>query len=105
MDLTKLEQLVNGDRGFFTKMIQLFLDDTPALIEQIENALEVSDFQTISGIAHRLKPSLDHLANSTMQTDVRAVEALDAQAANAIEKVQAFCKHIRALMQELATEL
>jgi PAS domain S-box-containing protein len=104
-DLTKLMEIVNGDMAFFKKMIRLFVDDTPELIEQIKCGLEEGDYETIGSVAHRLKPSLDHIANSALQKMVRQVENIDLKKNDAIAFTGRFCSRITLLLEQLKEEL
>lgn len=64
MDLTKLQK--DGDNRYIARMIDLFLEDTPDKISQLESAAKVQNVQALMDIAHTIKPSLQYLASPTV---------------------------------------
>ena len=75
VDLSKLETATGGNSDFMSKMIQLFIDDTPPQVESMKTALEKNDHDTVRNIAHKLKPSIEMVSCPELGALVRQVEA------------------------------
>jgi HPt (histidine-containing phosphotransfer) domain-containing protein len=56
-DLTYLASLCGDDPEFKKEMIETFLKNTPALINEMKDCLKVSEWKKIGDIAHKMKPS------------------------------------------------
>lgn len=74
--LNKLVKMTGGDNNFICEMLELFITEIPASVRQMEEALALSDWKTISSVAHRIKPSLLNLAIHSVIEDIRALEAV-----------------------------
>lgn len=57
-DLSKLKQISRGNKAFEQRMILLFLDQNPRLMEEMVQAFAQEEFTTVKAIAHKLKPSM-----------------------------------------------
>lgn len=72
--ITKLEELSRGDNSFVLKMLTIFIEDSETQLEHIKKSVNPEE---ISKIAHKIKPSLDYLANDHMKNLVRKIEKMD----------------------------
>lgn len=88
-NLNSLYNLSRGNKDFVIRMIQIFINQTNETIIKIEDALQVDNFEEISRLIHKIKPSIEgvgvfHLLNevkelekiSKMTTDKVAIENL-----------------------------
>ncbi|MGB3800629.1 MAG: PAS domain S-box protein [Lewinella sp.] len=57
-DLAELRKLSRGDDDFVRKMVEIFVEQTPAALQEIRMALQQRDYITVSKVAHRIKPSI-----------------------------------------------
>lgn len=57
--LDKLSKMSNGNKEFLAKMISLFVEKTPPLIEALMTSAQNNNWEHVSQIAHQLKPSFD----------------------------------------------
>ena len=60
-DLTKINEISRGDKGFVAKMINLFISQLSAFLPELKQAQLNSEFQKIGKIAHQLKPGIETL--------------------------------------------
>ena len=74
-NLDKLEAM--GDQSFTDKMISLFEQNIPLDLENIEKALNEQNFDLVSSIAHKIKPSAAYVCTSSVFEDVKIVEEWD----------------------------
>jgi PAS domain S-box-containing protein len=105
IDLSGLEEVVQGDRDFFKKMIQLFVDDTPIAIQQMEAAMDSSNYKVVIELVHRLKPSVDHLANEQLRGMMREVEAAFDQSTASVAKRLSLIANLKELVEQLKQQL
>ena len=71
-NLDKLEAM--NDQSFTDKMVDLFLKNIPLDIDKIEQALYQHDFDLVSSIAHKIKPSIAYVCTDSVFEDVKSVE-------------------------------
>ena len=79
--LAKLNKLANGNSDFIEKMIQLFIDTTPAEIENIRNYFKIGKYAAVSQIAHKLIPSIDYICTEPLDEEIRKIEAIEKNSA------------------------
>jgi CheY-like chemotaxis protein/HPt (histidine-containing phosphotransfer) domain-containing protein len=75
-DLSKLEKIANGDKGFVNEMVRLFKDQVPADVNQIKAAYSRNDFTTVKEIAHRIKPAIDNMGIASLHQEIRKIESV-----------------------------
>ncbi len=73
-DLTLLNQLALNDEEFIAKMKELFISSTPEIVEQIFETFEGNEFEKMSGLAHKLKPSIDTFNIHSLKETIRKIE-------------------------------
>lgn len=62
--LSYLEGISNGKREFVHKMLKLFVDNTPGLLDEIETAFKYRDIDSLKKNLHKIKPALSNLMMS-----------------------------------------
>ena len=73
-DLAQLEAVAAGSQEFVDKMVDMFVEMTPGLIERIENGLSAKDWPEVQSASHKMKPSIDMMGISSLHQVVRNVE-------------------------------
>jgi len=86
--LEKLQQIGRGDKEFINKMIELFLQQMPETIAELQDAFEREDIHTVRKVAHKVKPMIDSLDIMSLKNVVRELE-------NSMEKPQLKKKNCR----------
>lgn len=107
-DLTNLEDIAQGNMGFFHKMIDLFLDQTPPMLVQMNDALLQNDIRTISGLAHKMKPSLDNLGIVSVKEVIRTLETAEKSGTSPEDlkqDIQILEETLQTVFAKLASEL
>ncbi len=69
--LAYLEGISNGKREFVHKMLKLFVDNTPGLLDEIETAFKYRDIDALKKNLHKIKPALSNL----MMTECKELHA------------------------------
>lgn len=73
-NLDKLNELSGGDKDFNVSIIEVFLAETPADMENLEGAVADQAFDLIYQHAHKIKPNADLLGMEDALTAVLAIE-------------------------------
>jgi HPt (histidine-containing phosphotransfer) domain-containing protein len=73
-DLTKLEAIAKGNKLFVNKMVNLFKEQAPATLLEMEEAFTQDNFEKVGKLAHRLKPSIDNMGISSLKETIRDIE-------------------------------
>lgn len=60
-DLTPLNALVDGNEKFRRYLIELFIQTTPPILEDLKASLKLEDFEGIYAHTHKVKPTLDSM--------------------------------------------
>ncbi len=108
-DLTQLKALSRGDEDFVRNMIEIFLQHTPAALEEIQNALLERDYINLAKVAHRIKPSIESMGISQLDGVAKDIE-LSAKAEDGIDhtalsgKVRFLVNTLSAVFQKLQND-
>lgn len=103
-DLSKLESIAKGDKVFIKKMLQLFIDETPILINKIKKAYKDGDYKKIATIAHKIKPSIDTLGIYLLKEEIREIE-LNAETYGDSEELSAMIIYLEKTIKQVLIEL
>lgn len=57
-DLSLLNEIADGSPEFMSETISLFLQQVPELLEEIETAAQLADWDTAGAAAHKLKSTI-----------------------------------------------
>ncbi len=58
LDLTFLYEIADGSNEFIVESIDMFLQHTPALLQEIDEAIKLQNWTGIAAAAHKLKPNV-----------------------------------------------
>lgn len=61
IDLSSLREMTGSDPDMIKEMIQIYLDKTPALFDQLTDELETGNIKEACKIAHTLKPTFSYV--------------------------------------------
>jgi CheY-like chemotaxis protein/HPt (histidine-containing phosphotransfer) domain-containing protein len=74
-NLSSLENIAQGNKEFVDQMIELFIRQSYTSITEIKEAYSSEDFEKVSKIAHRIKPSIDNMGIAFLKTEIREIES------------------------------
>lgn len=108
--LTNLDSLkaMSDDAEFIRDFIVLFLENMPESISKLQEAIASKDWNTISQIAHKIKPSMSYLGMKDMHALALDIETNTKQETNLDEipeKVMTIIEVSKRAMKELELEL
>jgi len=72
-DLSKLEKILGGNKKQVKKMIVKFLDVTPEYVDDLNEFLSKNDIEGIEKTAHKIKASIDLIANTKLKSNIRLI--------------------------------
>lgn len=75
-DLSFLLEIADGSTEFIVESIDMFLQQTPELMQVIDSAIAEKDLAAVSGAAHKLKPNLGFFGMLGGQTLLQEIEIL-----------------------------
>jgi HPt (histidine-containing phosphotransfer) domain-containing protein len=73
-DLTYLKQVSNGDNNFIKEMIEVYIQQTPEAIMNLEHHLENKDWKKLFAVTHKMKPSFSFFGLTDMFETVDSIE-------------------------------
>ena len=101
---------VDNDIELLGELIEIFMEDYPSLIAQIEEAIQKNDSQALRKSAHALKGSVANFCapeavELSRQLEVMGAEGNLASAASYFQKLQAELQQVTQALKQLSTEL
>ena len=73
-DLSRLIKMSNNNNEFVIKMVNLFIENTSIMIDQLASAQQESDFEKVIAVAHKLKSSVDIICIASTKEMVVFIE-------------------------------
>lgn len=74
IDLTYLTNVCDGDKVFMRDMIETFISNTPAAINEMQKLINKTAWPKVADIAHKLKPSITFMGIESLKTVVKQIE-------------------------------
>ena len=101
--MDRIERIKSRDpvRRFLEKMVQLFIRETALEIEAMNRAFLAKDYQKVSAIAHKIKPSVNYICITRLYNDVRSIENWDESQSKMKIKVPEFMEDIKSVIEQL----
>lgn len=102
--LDKISAQSGGNQDFIKRMTSLFVETTPPLLSEMEEALQEKDLKQVQSIAHRLKPSIDILQIDSQKDSVRTIEKIDEhsfQSSEGKQLIQSFIDTLHKVSRQL----
>ena len=76
LDLSFLFEIADGSDEFIVESIDMFLQQTPDLLQTITTAIENKDWTVAAQAAHKLKPNLGFFGMPISQATIQEVEIM-----------------------------
>jgi len=96
-NLAYLKQVSNGDNNFIKEMIDVYLKQTPDVINDLEKHLKNKNWKLLRAAIHKMKPSCPFFGLHDLYQTVTSIEEFAEEGTNLhllpemIEKVKATC--------------
>ncbi|TDH27878.1 PAS domain S-box protein [Segetibacter sp. 3557_3] len=73
-DMKNVNELARGSEDFVVTLTKIFIDTIPATVAEMKKAAEVQDWDTVSKMAHKIKPTLETMCIDSVKDDIRTLE-------------------------------
>jgi len=107
VNLSYLERMIGNSEELKQQLMGIFLNQTPIMLEEIQNALNRHDWETLSSRVHKLKTSINYMGISSLKPIVKRLENLDNKSKYSkhieqdVEILLAKCRQAKAEIQHL----
>jgi len=69
-----VEMIGKGNPGFIQKMVSLFLEQVPKDLEKMKESVALGEWDPVSKIAHKMKPSIEGMGIALLKDPIRDIE-------------------------------
>ncbi len=104
-NISELEGMAQGNAEFVSKMINVFLETTTESLDELLDAFEKKDFQVVSSIAHKIKPSIDLMGITSLHDVVREIETKAKNGEELNGLVDKLGEDLKIVFEEIKSEL
>ena len=73
-DLTSLKEMLEDDDTALNMMLSKFVEVSPRLLDEINSSFANKDLEKVRNLAHQMKPSIDILNITELQSEIRLIE-------------------------------
>ena len=74
LDLSLLNEIADGSDEFIVDTIDMFMQQTPAILQDIQDNLDANDLLAAGTAAHKLKPTLGFFGMLNTQALIQQIE-------------------------------
>lgn len=75
LDLTLLNEIADGSDEFIVDTIDMFMQQTPVILQEIETGIAANDLPTAGAAAHKLKATLGFFGMLNTQALIQQIES------------------------------
>ena len=103
-NLSQLEAIASGNDDFVTKMVNMFLEMTPTLVDRIRTGISSEDWIEVRSASHKMKPSIDLMGIKSLHSVVRSIE-LNAKTESNLDQIPLQFRILDETLQEVYSQL
>lgn len=74
LDLSYLREMSGDSIEFMIEMLDMFKQQTPLYIAELEQAMEEENWQKVSSCAHKIKPTFAYVGRDDVRTHMQMIE-------------------------------
>lgn len=104
IDLSYLSDIAGGSEEFMIDMIDIFIEQTPLYFDQLEQAVNSSDWKSVGDVAHKIKPTLAFMGINEAK-DIMAEIERKARTSDNVAEIPSMFVEIKGKCAELYTDL
>lgn len=104
ISMTYLHDIADGSNEFMIEMIDIFLHQTPAYIEEIDAAIISADFSVMAEIAHKVRPTFAFIGVEEATIAMAEIENL-ARSGKNLELIRAEFDRIKPMIGSVFIKL
>ncbi len=103
-DLSQLEAIASGNDDFVTKMVNMFLEMTPTLVDRIRTVISSEDWIEVRSASHKMKPAIDLMGIKSLHSVVRSIEP-NAKTESNLDQIPLQFRTLDKTLQEVYSQL
>ncbi len=103
-DLSKLHEIAKGNHSFVDKMVNMFIEQGPASVKEIQDAWEEKDLEKVNKVAHRMKSSINNMGIGSLKSDISEIELL-AEKNEPTERLNLLISSLETIINEVVIQL
>jgi len=74
LDLSYLTEMVGHNPEFMIEVFDMFIEQTPFYMAELENALSAENWDGVGDCAHKIKPTFSYIGRSDIKEFVQTIE-------------------------------
>lgn len=103
-NLDSLSQMLDNDSAALERMIAVFCESTPEIVEVLNENFREEDMEQLSRTAHKLKSSIDLFQIKELSTLVRQLEDI-AHSGGTIARIEPLVTRLNQVIREVIEDL
>ncbi|TGE21636.1 PAS domain S-box protein [Hymenobacter aquaticus] len=103
--LSGIRRIAHGNEEFVGRLVEVFIQTTPAIIRELEQALTEHNWPKLGATAHHLKSSFTGLQVHTLSEAVRRLELLAHEPSPDLPTIQALVQQVDTLTGQVIVRL
>lgn len=108
-DLPKLRKMFNENEAVIKKMLSMFVDNTPTLLQEMQDAYKITNYPRVKEIAHKIKATIKTLGSEDLGMQYEIIEQFTSKAVDNPIQLGQFLQNIvlqtTALINEIQGDL
>ena len=104
IDLGLLESVSRGKKDFVKKMLDLFIESTPAMFNEMQQSHKEQDWKNLRALAHRMKASVHVLGITAIDQNLDGIEYSDNDEPDK-DEIDEHMHRIKFVLSELKREI
>ncbi len=102
-DLTKLRAICRGDEIFVRRMQDIFKEEIPVSVAEMEAALKAKDWQALAATAHKIKPSVHSFGIQSLAEDLELLECVQSEDMDK-DRCDKVFRHVKNVLSEVVAK-
>lgn len=104
LDLSYLENMSGGDKSLMKEMIEIFKEQVPEFVTEMNSSLNNQDWKALASVAHKAKSSIAIIGLSDLIEELKIFETNVIQL-NEISSFKGFILHFEKTCNQAITQL
>lgn len=103
-NLELIQLMADGDKAFVEKMVSLFIELTPALLNRLKSGIEIHDYKEIKLASHKMISSIDMMGIETLKPLIRSIEKMASEKVD-IAEIRLFADSLENTLLKVIAQL
>ena len=104
LDLSYLTEMVGHNPEFMIEVFDMFIEQTPFYMAELENALSVENWGELGNCAHKIKPTFSYIGRNDIKDFVQSIE-YNARNEIAVEQLPADVERLKGVLNQVYIQI